>query len=92
LSARQYRSRLEGEVREDLLHGPGGQIHRMTIAEAGLRYMNRRGGVKSYDDPLLKYRRSGHVILMPHTAIAARHNALSDLERLCLNLWRGIVR
>ena len=23
---------------------------------------------------------------MPHTAIAARHNALSDLERLCLNL------
>ncbi|HEX4557380.1 MAG TPA: NAD(P)-dependent oxidoreductase [Xanthobacteraceae bacterium] len=44
------------------------------------------------DDPLLKYCRSGHVILMPHTAIAARANALSDLERLCLNLWRGIVR
>jgi len=44
------------------------------------------------DDPLLKYRDSGHVILMPHTAIAARANALSDLERLCLNLWRGIVR
>ncbi|HEY2136004.1 MAG TPA: NAD(P)-dependent oxidoreductase, partial [Xanthobacteraceae bacterium] len=44
------------------------------------------------DDPLLKYRRSGNVILMPHTAIAARENALSDLERLCMNLWRGIVR
>jgi lactate dehydrogenase-like 2-hydroxyacid dehydrogenase len=44
------------------------------------------------DDPLLKYRRSGRVVLMPHTAIAARDNALSDLERLCLSLWRGIVR
>jgi hypothetical protein len=32
------------------------------------------------------------VILMPHTAIGARENAQSDLERLCVNLWRSIVR
>jgi gluconate 2-dehydrogenase len=44
------------------------------------------------DDPLLRRRGSGNVILMPHTAIGARDNALSDLERLCVNLWRSIVR
>jgi phosphoglycerate dehydrogenase-like enzyme len=43
------------------------------------------------DDPLLRYRNSGKVILMPHTAIGARDNALSDLEELCVNLWRAIV-
>lgn len=44
------------------------------------------------DDPLLRYRRSGKVILMPHTAVGARENALSDLERLCVSLWRAILR
>jgi phosphoglycerate dehydrogenase-like enzyme len=44
------------------------------------------------DDPLLRYRDSGKVILMPHTAIGARDNAQNDLERLCVNLWRAIVR
>jgi phosphoglycerate dehydrogenase-like enzyme len=44
------------------------------------------------DDPLLRYRGSGNVILMPHTAVGGRENALSDLERLCVNLWRSIVR
>ncbi len=43
------------------------------------------------DDPLLRYRGQPNVILMPHTAIAARQNALSDLERLCVNLWRVIA-
>lgn len=43
------------------------------------------------DDPLLRFRGKPNVILMPHTAIAARQNALSDLERLCLNLWRAIA-
>src|SRR5262249_44303209 len=43
------------------------------------------------DDPLLRFRGRPHVILMPHTAIAARQNALSDLERLCVNLWRAIT-
>jgi phosphoglycerate dehydrogenase-like enzyme len=44
------------------------------------------------DDPLLRYRGSGNVILMPHTAVGARENALSDLERLCVNLWQSFVR
>jgi phosphoglycerate dehydrogenase-like enzyme len=44
------------------------------------------------DDPLLRYRGRGNVILMPHTAVGARENAQSDLERLCLNLWRAMVR
>jgi phosphoglycerate dehydrogenase-like enzyme len=43
------------------------------------------------DEPLLKFRGRPNVILMPHTAIAARQNALSDLERLCANLWRAIA-
>jgi phosphoglycerate dehydrogenase-like enzyme len=43
-------------------------------------------------DPLLRYSGSGNVILMPHTAIGARENAQIDLERLCVNLWRSIVR
>jgi phosphoglycerate dehydrogenase-like enzyme len=43
------------------------------------------------DDPLLRYRGTGNVILMPHTAVGARENAQSDLERLCLNLWQAIV-
>jgi phosphoglycerate dehydrogenase-like enzyme len=44
------------------------------------------------DDPLLHYRGRGNVVLMPHTAIGARDNALNDLERLCINLWQAIVR
>jgi integrase len=47
--AEAYKSRFEGELRAELLHGPGGQVHRLTIADAGLRYMNRPGGVASYD-------------------------------------------
>ena len=42
------------------------------------------------DDPLLRFRGKPNVILMPHTAIAARQNALSDLERLCANLWKAL--
>lgn len=41
-------------------------------------------------DPLLRLR-SGHVILMPHTAIGARQNALADMEELCANLWRAVT-
>jgi phosphoglycerate dehydrogenase-like enzyme len=40
------------------------------------------------DEPLLAFRGHPNVILMPHTAIAARQNALSDLDRLCENLWK----
>jgi phosphoglycerate dehydrogenase-like enzyme len=42
------------------------------------------------DDPLLKFRGQPNVILLPHTAIAARQNALNDLERLCVNLWKAL--
>jgi phosphoglycerate dehydrogenase-like enzyme len=41
-------------------------------------------------EPLLRYR-DGNVILMPHTAVGARANALHDIETLCVNLWRAIA-
>jgi phosphoglycerate dehydrogenase-like enzyme len=41
-------------------------------------------------EPLLRYR-GGNVILMPHTAIGHRANALHDIEMLCVNLWRAIA-
>jgi len=42
-------------------------------------------------EPLLRYR-NRNVILMPHTAIGSRANALHDVETLCVNLWRAIVK
>jgi phosphoglycerate dehydrogenase-like enzyme len=42
-------------------------------------------------EPLLRHR-GGNVILMPHTAVGARTNALHDVETLCRNLWRDITR
>ena len=42
-------------------------------------------------EPLLRYR-DRNVILMPHTAVAARANALCDVETLCVNLWRAIAK
>ena len=42
-------------------------------------------------EPLLRYR-DRNVILMPHTAVAARANALHDVEALCVNLWRAIAK
>ncbi len=42
------------------------------------------------DEPLLRYR-DRNVILMPHTAVASRANALHDVETLCVNLWRAIA-
>jgi phosphoglycerate dehydrogenase-like enzyme len=43
-------------------------------------------------DPLLKFRDmpERNVILMPHTAIGTRENALYDLDELCRNVWRAI--
>jgi phosphoglycerate dehydrogenase-like enzyme len=41
-------------------------------------------------EPLLAYR-GRNVILMPHTAIGARANALHDIEALCDSLRRGIT-
>ncbi len=42
-------------------------------------------------EPLLRYR-DRNVILMPHTAIGSRANALHDVETLCVNLWRAIAK
>ncbi len=42
-------------------------------------------------EPLLRFR-GRNVILMPHTAVGARANALHDVETLCLNLQRGVTR
>ena len=39
------------------------------------------------DDPLLKYR-DGCVVIMPHTAVGDRKVGLSDLQQVCINIWR----
>jgi integrase len=44
-----YKSKLEAEIRHEILHGRGGRTHSLTIADAGLRYIARPGGVRSYD-------------------------------------------
>jgi integrase len=44
-----YRSKLETEIRREILHGRGGRTQSLTIADAGLRYMGRPGGLRSYD-------------------------------------------
>lgn len=41
-------------------------------------------------EPLLRYR-DRNVVLMPHTAVGARANALHDVETLCVNLWHAIA-
>src|SRR5262249_53370978 len=48
-AAEAYRSQVEAEVRNEMLHGPGGRTHSMTIDDPGLRYIARPGGIKSYD-------------------------------------------
>jgi integrase len=47
--AEAYRSRHEHQLRQELLHGPSERAHKLTIADAGIVYVNRPGGVKSYD-------------------------------------------
>jgi integrase len=47
--AEAYRARLETTVRQEMLKGSDGRAERMTVADAGLSYMNRPGGVRSYD-------------------------------------------
>src|SRR5450755_4717771 len=44
-----YRSKLETETHREILHGRGGRTHSLTIADAGLRYTARPGGVPPYD-------------------------------------------
>jgi hypothetical protein len=44
-----YRSKLEAEIRHEILHGRGGRTYILTIADAGLSYIARPGGLRSYD-------------------------------------------
>ena len=47
--AEAYKAKLEAEIRAELLHGAAGRAQSLTVAEAGLRWINRPGGVASYD-------------------------------------------
>ena len=47
--AEAYRSKLEADIRHEILHGRGGRTHTLTIADAGLSYIARPGGVCSHD-------------------------------------------
>ena len=47
--AEAYRAKLEADIRHEILHGRGGRTHTLTIADAGLSYIARPGGVRSYD-------------------------------------------
>jgi integrase len=44
-----YRSKLEADIRHEVLYGRGGRTQNLTVADAGLRYMARPGGLRSYD-------------------------------------------
>jgi integrase len=47
--AEAYRAKLDAEIRHEILHGRGGRTHTLTIADAGLSYIARPGGVSSAD-------------------------------------------
>jgi integrase len=47
--AEQYRLKIEADIRDEILHGRGGRSHSLTIADAGLRYIARPGGVGKQD-------------------------------------------
>jgi integrase len=47
--AEAYRSKLEADIRHEMLHGHGGRAQSMTIADASLRYMGRPRGLAPGD-------------------------------------------
>lgn len=47
--ANDYKTKLEADIRHEILHGAGGRTHSLTIADAGLRYLQRPGGLRTYD-------------------------------------------
>lgn len=47
--ANDYKAKLETDTRHEILHGSGGRTHTLTIADAGLRYLGRPGGLRTYD-------------------------------------------
>ena len=47
--AEAYRSKLEAEIRHEILYGSRGRTHTLTIADALLAYVKRPGGLRCYD-------------------------------------------
>jgi integrase len=77
-NADAYRSKLETEIRHKMLHGPGGRTHSLKIADAGLRYISRPGGLRSYD-----ILRVGEINrLVGDRPIAQAAHAWSEFKRL----------
>ncbi len=84
-----YRSKLEADTRHDLLHGRGGRTHSLTIADAGLAYSKRPGGIRPYDLWLL-----GQInAVVGDRPVAQAADAWSELKRLrCSGLSSGSVQ
>src|SRR5262249_23666008 len=78
-AAEAYRSKLEAEVRHEMLHGRGGRTPNLTIADAGLRYVARPGGVRSYD--LWRLDRINKAV--GDRTIAQASDAWSEYKRTC---------
>jgi integrase len=77
-AAEAYRSRLEGEIRQELLYGSRGRTQSLTVADAGLRYMQRPGGLRSYD--LWRLDQINKVV--GERAIAAAGDAWAEFRRV----------
>jgi integrase len=76
--AEAYKSKLEADIRNEVLHGRGGRTQSLTIADAGLRYMGRPGGLRSYD--LWRLGQINKVV--GDRPIAAAGEAWSEFRRL----------
>ena len=76
--ANDYKAKLEADIRHEILHGAGGRTHSVTIADAGLRYMGRPGGVRSYD--LWRLNQINEVV--GHYTIARAAEAWTEFRRV----------
>jgi hypothetical protein len=76
--ANDYKAKLEAEIRHEVLHGSGGRTHSLTIADAGLRYMGRPGGLRTYD--LWRLNQINEVV--GHYTIARAADAWTEFRRL----------
>jgi integrase len=86
--AEAYRAKLEGEIRQELV-GDGRVGSRYTIADAGLAYLNRPGGVKSYD----QWRLGEINRLVGSSQLSRAAEAWSEFKRLrCAGLAPATVQ
>jgi integrase len=72
-----YRSKLETDIRDEILHGPKGRTSRLKISDAGLKYI-ARGGVRNYD--LARIERINRVV--GDRPIAQAAEAWSEFKRI----------